>query len=169
MLKTPSVCPPLHRLSSRLFVPARGRDAVFSLMVRANSLGQVRVAVRWEVLPIGAEGIGGRELALLAVAAMGASNFRLSLNFQIVDDHVVIGRAPVEHGDDEPAGSGVGGIGTVAGLAFDDFQFEDVVSAVLHGLWKVSARQAPLCDERKCTVGDYVATFRHDTSKVKNY
>tara|TARA_B100001175_G_scaffold308642_1_gene309311 strand:- start:667 stop:1116 length:450 start_codon:yes stop_codon:yes gene_type:complete len=148
----------------------RGNDAVFSLMVRIDLQGQPRVVARWEVLPSAAYGVGGRELALLSVSAMGASNCRESLSFEITDDYSVLGRKPLRHADEcNPGDVGTWNVGSLAGLQFSDFQFEDAIGVALHGRWSVSAIKAPICDNAQCAVGQFVATFRHNTRKVKTY
>ena len=163
--------PPLHRLQAVRFLPVRGNDAIFSLTIRVDVHGQPQISTRWEVLPSAAAGIGGRELALLSVSAMEASNCREPIAFEIVNDYSVLGRATRRQDDDEgeEGEPNTWNAGSLAGLKFFDFQFEDAIGAALHGRWSTSATRSVLCDNAQCAAGHFVATFRHNTRKIKTY
>ena len=137
---------------SGLSVNPYKRDAVFSIQVNNDGVHMPRIDVRWEVLPRGTEGMGERELSLLAVAAMSRSNFRHSLEF-------VMGGGSVS--------ALVPSNGSIAGLTFLDFTFESAaVHSSMHGRWTASSRETLRCGEARCVVG-YVVTYSHDLAKVK--
>lgn len=144
----PRGLPPLYALS----VNSLKRDAVFSLQVNNDGVHLPRIDVKWEVLPRGTEGIGERELSLLAVAAMSKSNFRHSLDFRL-GDHTVSALVPSK--------------ATIAGLRFRGFTFESpAVHSSMHGRWTAASKETLKCGEMRCVIG-YVVTYSHDLTKVK--
>lgn len=155
-------CPPLHRLSpgtslTTLLRPTRGRDAVFSLQIcsgAGNGDARPSVSLRWEVLPSGTEGIGARELALLAVDAMVASTFRLPLDF-VLHEHAVRATLSEVHSDAVR--------NEIKCVQLSDFTFEnDAAHTLLHGRWRTTESVATR--ERDARV---VVTYRHDVGKLK--
>mgnify|MGYP004150109211 FL=1 len=103
--------------------------------------------MRWAALPWEAEGIGVRELALLAVHAMRASSFSRSLQLDTEQEYV-------------RASFGAACPREIAALHFSDFHFEEKAAhASLHGKWRAGEAR-----RRDCV---FEIVYWHDMSKVK--
>jgi hypothetical protein len=128
------------------------RNAVFSLQVNNDGVHVPRVDVRWEVLPPGTDGIGERELAILAVNAMSRSTFKHSLHFELGKGNVSA-LMPKQ--------------GSIASLEFNDFSFDSpAVHSSMHGRWIAASKKTLMCGEMRCVTG-YVVTYTHNMNKVK--
>jgi len=146
--------PPLDRLPVSVILGSSrsSKYAVFTLHVKNDGIYAPRIDLKWEVLPSMADGISVRELSILAVAAMTASNFPHSLQFELTGE-TVSALVP------KPS--------TVAGMQFSDFYFESrAVHQLLHGQWEVNYVESKNCGETRCSVG-FIASFRHDLTKEK--
>ena len=146
--------PPLHLLSQRSFIGSIVADsnAVFSLKVNNDGVHLPRVDVKWEVLPPGSDGIGERELSILAVYAMSRSTFQHSLDFKLGARSV---SALVPRG------------ASISALEFMDFSMDSpAVHTSMHGRWIASSRQTLSCGELRCVIG-YTVTYTHDLSHLK--
>ena len=127
-------------------------ESVFSLEIKEGGVFPARVDCRWQALPRGSEGIGVRELSLIVVSALQATDFSFTLSFVIRNDTV---SAPVP----EDASLSV--------VGFKDFQFEhEAAHSSLHGKWKASSVRSIQCSETLRSIGQ-VATFSHDMEKLK--
>ena len=125
---------------------------MFSLQVNNDGVHVPRVDVRWEVLPNGTDGIGERELAILAVNAMLKSTFKYSLHFELGKGNV--SALMPKQGD-------------IASLKFDDFSFDSpAVHSSMHGRWIAASKKTLMCGEMRCVIG-YVVTYTHNMNKVK--
>ena len=146
--------PPLHLLSRRSLIGSIVADnnAVFSLQVKNDGVHLPRIDVKWEALPSGSEGIGERELSILAVYAMARSTFQHSLDFRLGEGSV---SALVPKG------------ANIAALEFMDFSMDSpAVHTSMHGRWIASSRQTLSCGELRCVLG-YTVTYTHDLSHLK--
>lgn len=144
---------PPARLPSLTSLGLRGGklEAVFSLEIKNGGVFPARVNCRWEALPRGSDGIGARELSLIVVSAMQATNFSSPLSFVIRNDTV----SALVPGD------------ASLSVEFKDFQFEhEAVHSSLHGKWAASSVRSIQCSETLCSIGQ-IATFSHDMDKVK--
>ena len=125
---------------------------MFSLQINNDGEHVPRVNVRWEVLPRGTDGIGERELAILAVNAMLRSTFKHSLHFELGNGNVSA-LMPKQ--------------GNIASLEFNDFSFDSpAVHASMHGRWIAASKKTLRCSETRGVIG-YVVTYTHNMDKLK--